>query len=48
MSVIVDPEKNSLLRAAPRLFQITRHKFLGALRGKTHWPSPLEVRKTTS
>src|SRR5512145_794710 len=50
MAVIVDPDKSSLLRAAPRLLQIlrvlTRHKFLGALRGKSHWPSPLEVRET--
>lgn len=50
MSVIVDPEKSSLLRAAPRLLQIlrvlTRHRFLGALRGKNHWPPPREVRET--
>jgi len=50
MAVIVDPEKSSLLRAAPRLLQIlrvlTRHKFMGALRGKNHWPSPHEVRET--
>lgn len=43
-------EKSSLLRAAPRLMQILRvlgrHKFLGALRGKRHWPSPREVRET--
>jgi ubiquinone biosynthesis protein len=45
-----DPEKTSLLRAAPRLMQIlrvlARHKFLGALRGKRHWPPPKEVRET--
>jgi ubiquinone biosynthesis protein len=50
MAVMVDPEKSSLLRAAPRLMQIlrvlVRHKFLGALRGKSHWPSPKEVRET--
>jgi ubiquinone biosynthesis protein len=44
------PEKTSLLRAAPRLMQIlrvlARHKFLGALRGKRHWPPPKEVRET--
>ena len=50
MAVMIDPEKSSLLRAAPRLMQIlrvlARHKFLGALRGKRHWPSPKEVRET--
>ncbi|MCM2358415.1 MAG: AarF/UbiB family protein [Geobacteraceae bacterium] len=50
MAVMIDPEKSSLLRAAPRLMQIlrvlTRHQFLGALRGKRHWPSPQEVRET--
>src|SRR5690242_16143791 len=50
MAVMIDPEKSSLLRAAPRLMQIlrvlARHKFLGALRGKSHWPSPKEVRET--
>lgn len=50
MTLIIDPEKSSLLRAAPRLMQIlrvlARHKFLGALRGKGHWPPPKEVRET--
>ena len=50
MAVMIDPEKSSLLRAAPRLMQIlrvlARHKFLGALRGKRHWPRPKEVRET--
>jgi len=50
MAVMIDPENSSLLRAAPRLMQIlrvlARHKFLGALRGKQHWPSPKEVRET--
>ena len=50
MAVAIDPEKSSLLRPAPRLLQIlrvlARHKFLGALLGKRHWPSPEEVRKT--
>src|SRR6185369_13288033 len=50
MAVMIDPEKSSLLRAAPRLMQIlrvlTRHKFLGALRGKNHWPPPKEIRET--
>ena len=50
MAIMIDPDKVSLLRAAPRLMQILRvlkrHKFLGALRGKEHWPSPNEVRET--
>lgn len=50
MAVMVDPEKSSLLKAGPRLMQIlrvlARHKFLGALRGKGHWPPPKEVRET--
>jgi ubiquinone biosynthesis protein len=50
LAVTIDPEKSSLLRAAPRLLQIlrvlARHKFLGALLGKRHWPSPKEVRET--
>src|SRR5512141_1935768 len=50
MAVMVDPDKSSLLRAAPRLMQIlrvlARHKFLGALRGTNHWPPPHEVRET--
>ena len=47
---MVGLEKSSLIKAAPRLMQIlrvlARHKFLGALRGKNHWPSPKEVRET--
>lgn len=50
MSVMIDPENSSLLRAAPRLMQIVRvlarHRFLGALRGTNHWPPPHEVRET--
>jgi len=50
MALTIDPEKSNLIQAAPRLMQImrvlTRHKFLGALRGKEHWPSPVEVRQT--
>ena len=50
MAVLVDLEKRNLLRAAPRLMQIlrvlARHKILGALRGKRHWPPPKEVRET--
>jgi ubiquinone biosynthesis protein len=45
-----DPERRNVLRATPRLMQIlrvlARHKFLGALRGKGHWPPPKEVRET--
>src|SRR5450830_580964 len=47
---MIDSEKSNLLRAAPRLMQIlrvlARHKFLGALRGKKHWPPPKAVRET--
>ncbi|BEH09427.1 MULTISPECIES: ABC1 kinase family protein [Geobacter] len=50
MSILIDPDKSCLLQAAPRLLQIlrvlVRHKFLGALRGKNHWPPPKEVRET--
>jgi ubiquinone biosynthesis protein len=50
MAVMIDLEKSSLVKVAPRLTQIlrvlVRHKFLGALRGKRHWPKPVEVRET--
>lgn len=50
MTVMINQDKSSLLKVAPRLMQIlrvlARHKFLGALRGKNHWPSPREVRET--
>ncbi len=50
MAVLIDSKKSSLLRATPRLLKImrvlARHKFLGALRGSQHWPSPKEVRET--
>ena len=50
MSVAIDPEKSSVVRAAPRVLQVlrvlARHKFLGAMRGKGHWPPPREVRET--
>ena len=46
---MMNPEKSSLLQVAPRLMQImrvlVRHKFLGVLRGRTHWPSPKNVRE---
>ncbi|MCX6621578.1 MAG: AarF/UbiB family protein [Acidobacteria bacterium] len=49
MDVMIDPEKTSLLRAAPRLTHIlrvlVRHKFLRALLGKQHWPPPKAVRE---
>jgi len=50
MAILIDPGKTKVLRAAPRLMQIlrvlARHKFLGALFGRGHWPSPKEVRET--
>ncbi len=50
MAVLIDLEKSTVLRAAPRLMQIlrvlARHKFLGALFGRGHWPAPKEVRET--
>lgn len=50
MPVMIDTENSSLLRTAPRLMQIlrvlARHKFLGAVFGRRHWPSPQEVRET--
>jgi len=50
MASMTDPEECSVLRATPRLMQIlrvlARHKFLGALLGKRHWPPPKEVRET--
>jgi ubiquinone biosynthesis protein len=50
MAVLIDLEKSTVLRAAPRLMQIlrvlARHKFLGALFGRGHWPPPKEVRET--
>ena len=50
MGLMIDTQKSSLVKAGPRLLQImrvlVRHKFLGALRGKNHWPSPKEVRET--
>ena len=49
MAILIDPDR-SKLRAVPRLMQIlgvlTRHKFLGALFGRGHWPPPKEVRET--
>ena len=47
---MIGPKNCRVLRLAPRLIQIlrvlARHKFLGALRGKGHWPPPKEVRET--
>ncbi len=50
MTVAINPDRSSLFQAAPRLMQIlrvlVRHKFIGALRGKNHWPPPKELRET--
>lgn len=50
MAVLIDPTRCKVLRAAPRLLQImrvlVRHKFMGALFGRGHWPAPKEVRET--
>jgi ubiquinone biosynthesis protein len=50
MSVLIGADKSRFIKVAPRLMQILRvlagHKFLGALRGKNHWPPPKEVRET--
>jgi ubiquinone biosynthesis protein len=50
MTVNIYQGKRNLMRATPRLMQIlrvlARHKFLGVLRGKRHWPTPKEVRET--
>ena len=48
MAVLIDIETTKI-RAVPRLMQITRvlakHKFLGALFGRGHWPAPTAVRE---
>ena len=50
MPAAIDPKNGTALRALPRLLQIlrvlTRHKFLGALFGRSHWPAPQEARET--
>ena len=50
MAVTIGTDNSSLLKVTPRLLQIlrvlARHKFLGALRGKNHWPPPKEIRET--
>ena len=50
MAATIDPKNGTALRALPRLLQIlrvlARHKFLGALLGRSHWPAPQEVRET--
>ncbi|SBT04462.1 hypothetical protein ACCAA_1430001 [Candidatus Accumulibacter aalborgensis] len=50
MAIMIDTERISILRVAPRLLQVlrvfARHKLLGALFGKRHWPPPKEVRET--
>ncbi len=49
MGTAVDPEKGSLLRAAPRLLQVlrvlARRNFLRAMLGSRHWPPPKDVRE---
>src|SRR5450830_1332166 len=49
MAVLIDI-KTTKIRAVPRLMQIlrvlARHKFLGALFGRGHWPAPKDVRET--
>ena len=49
MATMIDRAPISLLQAGPRLLQIlrvlVRHKILGALRGKRHWPPPKAVRE---
>ena len=48
MAVLINLER-SRMRALPRLLQILgvliRHRFLGALFGRGHWPTPKEVRQ---
>ncbi len=50
MATTTVPERSGLRQAAPRLAQVLRvlirHKFLGPLLGKGHWPSPQEARET--
>ena len=50
MPVLIAAVKGRRVQVAKRLLQILRvlanHGFLGALRGKRHWPSPVEVRET--
>jgi ubiquinone biosynthesis protein len=50
MKPFISSDNSRLLKVAPRLTQILRvlirHQFLGALRGKKHWPPPKEVRET--
>lgn len=47
---MITERRTGLLRTAPRLLQILRvlirHKFLGAVGGKHHFPEPKEVRAT--
>ena len=49
MAETIERSKRSGLRALPRLFQIlgvlARHKVLGALFGRRHWPTPTQVRE---
>ncbi len=48
MALLIDPERTTTMRATPRLLAIfrvlARHGFLGALFGRGHWPTPVQVR----
>jgi ubiquinone biosynthesis protein len=50
MAALIDLEKSTAMRVAPRIAQIlivfARHKFMGALFGRGHWPAPRDVRET--
>lgn len=50
MAEMIALERGGVLQAAPRLLQIirvlARHKVLGAVLGKSHWPPPKAVRET--
>ena len=50
MAAMIEPEKCTVRRAAPRIGQIlrvlARHKLLGALLGMKTWPPPKAVRET--
>ncbi len=50
MAEMIASERGGVLQAAPRLLQIirvlARHKVLGAVLGKSHWPPPKAVRET--
>ena len=49
MAVVKSPGKGGMLRSAPRLIQIlrvlSRHHCLGAMLGRSRWPTPKNVRE---